>query len=294
MRILVTGTRGQVATALAECAQRRSHLELLALGRPALDLERHDEAEAVMIAARPDLIVNAAAYTAVDRAESEPAHAFAINRDGAATVAKAAARLAVPLIHLSTDYVFDGTKPVPYVETDPPNPLSVYGRSKHDGEQAVMAAHPSSIILRTSWVFSPFGTNFLKTMLRLGAERENLRIVSDQTGNPTSAIDLAETILNLAPQLSANPAAANGVYHLTNAGSTNWYGFAEAIFNASARHGSPRPRLEAISSTDYPTPARRPANSRLDTSAFTSRFGITPGRWENAVEETIARLTIAN
>ena len=210
-------------------------------------------------------------------------------------MARAAARLGVPLIHLSTDYVFDGRKPSSeaYAETDATNPLGVYGRSKRAGEEAVLAAHPPSLVLRTSWVFSPFGANFLKTMLRLGAERESLRVVSDQAGNPTSALDLAEIILQIAPGLAADP-APGGIFHLTNTGSTSWHGFAAAIFEASAGHEGPRPRLEPITTADYPTPARRPANSRLDTSAFTRRFGITPRPWQKAVAETVARVLAAS
>lgn len=293
MRILVTGTKGQLATALTECARARPDMTLLALGRPSLDLESPPEAEAAILAAKPDLIVNAAAYTAVDKAESESDRAFAINRDGAAAVACAAARLGVPLIHLSTDYVFDGRKPSSeaYVETDATNPLGAYGRSKLAGEEAVLAAYPPSLVLRTSWVFSPFGANFLKTMLRLGTERESLRIVSDQTGNPSSALDLAEIILQIAPGLAADP-AQGGIFHLTNTGSTSWHGFAAAIFEASASHGGPRPSLEPITTADYPTPARRPTNSRLDTSAFTRRFGITPRPWQEAVGEAVETFKI--
>jgi dTDP-4-dehydrorhamnose reductase len=291
MRILVTGRSGQLATALVEQAATRPVIDLLALGRPAIDLGRPGETEAAIISARPDLVVNAAAYTAVDGAEGEPDRAFSINRDGAAAAALAAARLGVPLIHLSTDYVFDGKKPQAeaYIEADATNPLSVYGRSKRAGEEAVLDAHPTSLILRTSWVFSPFGTNFLKTMLRLGGERESLRVVSDQIGNPTSAIDLADIILQIAPELAAST-PAGGIFHLTNSGSTSWHGFAAAIFEASASRGGPRPRLEAITTADYPTPARRPANSRLDTSAFNRRFGLAPRPWQLALGEVVARV----
>lgn len=294
MRILVIGRFGQTATALLECARARRDIDLIALGRPDIDLETHTEVEDAIIAARPDLVVNAAAYTAVDRAESEPDRAFAINRDGAAAVARAAAGLGVPLIHISTDYVFDGTKPQAeaYVERDATNPLGVYGRSKRAGEEAVLTAHPASLILRTSWVFSPFGTNFLKTMLRLGAERESLRVVGDQVGNPTSAVDLAETILRIARELGTG-APAGGIYHLTNSGSTSWHGFASAIFEASATLGGPEPRLEAITTADYPTHAIRPANSRLDNSAFTRRFLIAPRTWQEAVREVVARVLAA-
>lgn len=289
MRVLVTGSSGQVATALAVQARTRSSIELLALGRPALDLENPDAATSVIMAAAPDLVVNAAAYTAVDRAESDQERAFAINRDGAMAVARAAAALDVPLIHLSTDYVFDGTKASPYLETDEPAPLNVYGRSKRGGEEAVLAAHPSAIIFRTSRVFSESGANFVKTMLRIGAEKRSLRIVSDQFGNPTSAADIADVILSIAPQ-AATMREVGGIYHLTNAGSTSWFGLAGAVFEESARHGGPSPVLEPIPTADYPTPARRPFNSRLDTSALSRRFGCVLRPWQDAVAETVTRL----
>ena len=289
MRIVVTGRHGQAATALAERSAHHPGLDVLTLGRPGLDLERPETIGTVIAEAKPDLVVNAAAYTAVDKAEAEPDRAFAVNRDGAAAVARAAARLGVPLILLSTDYVFDGSKPAPYVEADETSPLGVYGHSKREGEQAVLAAHHGALVFRTSWVFSPFGANFVKTMLRLAKEREVLRIVDDQSGNPTAALDLAEMILSLAPQLSGG-AAPGGVYHLANAGSTTWCGFARFIFAESAKRGGPAPRVEAITTVDYPTPARRPANSRLDTTAFTRRFGLTPRPWQEAAAETVARL----
>jgi dTDP-4-dehydrorhamnose reductase len=292
MRVLVTGRSGQLATALLECAKARPGIDLLALGRPAIDLERPKETEAAIIAARPDLVVNAAAYTAVDGAESEPDRAFAINRDGAVAVARAAARLGVPLIHLSTDYVFDGTKPQAeaYAETDTTNPLSLYGRSKLEGERAVMAAHPDAVVLRTSWVYSPYGSNFVRTMLRVGGERPLLRVVEDQTGNPTSAVDLAAAILRIGPTLSAQP---GGIYHLTGSGSTSWHGLAAFIFSESAARGGPNPKLEAIATSDYPTLAMRPANSRLDCSAFEQRFGFRLRSWEDATRETVAWLLSA-
>ena len=289
MRILVTGTKGQVATALIERAKLSHDIELIALGRPELDLENPATVMAAVSSARPDLVVNAAAYTAVDKAESEPDRAFAINRDGAAAVARATAALNVPLIHLSTDYVFDGAKLSPYVETDRTAPLNVYGRSKREGEEAVIASHPGPVVLRTSWVFSPFGSNFVKTMLRLGAERETLRVVDDQIGNPTSALEIADVVLRIAPTLRAAP-NTGGLYHLANSGSTSWHGFASMIFDERARLGGQRPKLEAITTADYPTPARRPVNSRLDTSAFTRRFGIEPREWQLAAAETLNRI----
>lgn len=293
MRILVTGSKGQLALSLAAQASDLHDVELMSLGRPVLDLEDPASVRAAIAAAAPDLIVNAAAYTAVDRAEADEARAFAVNRDGARAVALAAAAIDAPLIHLSTDYVFDGTKPSPYIETDATSPLNVYGHSKREGEQAVLAAHPAALVLRTSWVFSPYGTNFVKTMLRLGVERDSLRIVSDQTGNPTSALDIAAAILSIAPQAVAAP-GDGGIFHLTNAGSTSWFGLAEAVFAESARHGGRAPALEPVATAAYPTPARRPLNSRLETSALAHRFGITLRPWQDAVQETVRRLMTAN
>lgn len=286
MRILVTGRAGQLATSLAERAALHGGTRLVLLGRPAFDLERPGTISQQVKTMRPDLIINAAAYTAVDKAESEPERAFAVNRDGAAEVARAANDLRVPFVHISTDYVFDGLRTRPYVESDETGPLNVYGRSKLEGEQAVLAAHPGALVLRTSWMFSPFGANFVKTMLKIGAERPLLRVINDQIGNPTSALDLAAAILEIAPALQREP---GGVYHLTSAGSTNWHDFATVIFQESGKRGGPVPRLEAISSADYKTAAQRPANSRLDCSAFSQRFGITLRPWTEATSEVVAR-----
>jgi dTDP-4-dehydrorhamnose reductase len=238
---------------------------------------------------QPEIVINAAAYTAVDKAESEPARAFAANRDGAGAVAAAARGLGVPLIHLSTDYVYPGNKAEPYVESDDTGPLGVYGQSKLEGEQAVRAAHPGAIILRTSWVYSPFGGNFVKTMLRIGKEREVVKVVDDQHGNPTSAIDIADAILRIAPGLVAMP-GEGGIYHLCGTGSTTWCGFARHIFSCSAKLGGPTPCVEAITTAEFPTPARRPSNSRLDMQAFTARFGFTTRPWQEATAEAVERL----
>jgi dTDP-4-dehydrorhamnose reductase len=284
MRILVTGKAGQLATSLAARAAGNAKLELVTLSRPQLDLEQPASIAEQFAATQPDLVINAAAYTAVDRAETEPEKAFAINRDGAAVAAGTAYRLGVPFVHISTDYVFDGSSSRPYVEADETNPLNVYGQSKLEGERAVLAAHPRALVLRTSWVFSPFGSNFVKTMLRLGADRPVLRVVSDQFGSPTSSVDLAAAILDIAPILQTEP---GGLYHLAGQGSTNWYDFAAFIFQGGKQHGGPAPELEAISSRDYNTAARRPANSRLDCTAFAQRFGISLRPWEEAVSETV-------
>lgn len=286
MRILVTGRSGQLANSLAERAAHRPDLELIALGRPEFDLEITEQIAEQIGAVRPDLVINAAAYTAVDKAEAEPDRVFAINRDGAAAAARAAASLGVPFVHISTDYVFDGCKAQPYKEIDDTGPLNVYGRSKLEGERAVLAAHPEALILRTSWVFSPFGSNFLKTMLRIGAERSTLRVVSDQIGNPTSALDLASVILEISPALRREK---GGLYHLTGGGSTSWHGFAEFVFRESAQRGGPAPEVEAISTSEYKTAAARPVNSRLDDAAFASRFGVRLRPWTTAVAEVVAR-----
>lgn len=289
IRIAVTGRHGQLAASLLEKASAHRGINVMALGRPELDLERPETVKPAIAAARPDIVVNAAAYTGVDKAESEPHRAFAANRDGAAAAAAAAHSLGVSFIHLSTDYVYPGDKPEPYVESDATGPLGVYGQSKLAGELAVRAACPQALILRTSWVFSPFGANFVKTMLRLGREREVLRVVDDQRGNPTSALDLAEAILRIAPGLMGRQ-PQGGVFHLCGGGDTTWCGFARWIFETSARSGGPAPRIEAIATADYPTPAKRPANSRMDTSAFRARFGFGLRPWQEASDETVLRL----
>jgi len=286
MRILVTGRTGQLAASLAEIAASRPDVEMIFLGRPEFDMENTASIGEQIDVRRPDLVINAAAYTAVDKAEAETERAFAINRDGAAAAARAAKRLGVPFVHISTDYVFDGRKAQPYLELDETGPLNVYGRSKLEGERAVLEARPQALVLRTSWVFSPFGSNFLKTMLKVGAERPMLRVVSDQVGNPTSALDLAAAILEISPRLRSEP---GGLYHLTGEGSTSWHGFADFIFQESSRRGGPAPALEAISSADYKTAAARPENSRLDCTAFANRFGVKLRPWTEAAKETVAR-----
>lgn len=288
IRLAVTGQNGQVATALAERAALLEGFEVVRLGRPALDLEQPETVGAAIIAARPDVVVNAAAYTAVDKAEAEPDRAFAANRDGAGAAAAAAQALGVPFIHLSTDYVYPGDKPSPYVEGDATGPLGVYGQSKLAGEVAVKAAHAAPVILRTSWVYSPFGANFVRTMLRLGKEREVLRVVDDQQGNPTSAIDIADGILRIAPMIRAD--RTGGTFHFCGEGSTTWCGFARFIFETAGALGGPHPRVEAITTADFPTPARRPSNSRMETTAFRSRFGFVQRPWQDAAVETVARL----
>ncbi|MFT3988362.1 dTDP-4-dehydrorhamnose reductase [Aestuariivirga sp.] len=284
MRILVTGRNGQVATSLVEKAAQSPH-EVIVAGRPELDLEDPASVRRVIMDAKPDLVVNAAAYTAVDKAEQDEARAFAVNATGAGAAAEAAAKLAVPFIHLSTDYVYSGDKPSAYVETDAAGPLGVYGRSKLEGEAAVKAAHPSPLILRTAWVYSPFGNNFVKTMLRVGKDRPVLSVVDDQRGNPTSALDIADAILRLARE-----ARDGGTYHLCGEGEVTWCGFARNIFELSKALGGPSPEVKAITTAEYPTPARRPANSKLSTDLFAKRFGFRLRPWHEATAETVERL----
>ena len=272
---------------MRELAAADETLTVVTLGRPELDLAQPETIAPAIAAARPDIVVNAAAYTAVDRAESERDLAFAINAAGAEAVAEAAAKLGVPVIQISTDYVFDGTKPAPYVETDAPAPLSVYGASKLAGEEAVAAANPRHVILRTSWVYSAGGANFLLSMLRLARERPALRIVDDQYGSPTQADDIAAGIVTVARALASGK-GATGIFHMTAAGETTWCGFARAIFEESAKRGGPSVPVEPITTADYPTPAKRPKNSRLDCTKIAEAYGIRLPHWRERVESCVA------
>lgn len=289
MKLLVTGASGQLAQSLVEAGPCRA-FEIVALGRPALDISDADSIAAAIADHGPDVIINAGAYTAVDKAESEPDEAMRVNGEGAGNVARAANSAGIPVIHISTDYVFDGTKSAPYVESDLTGPVSAYGRSKLAGENAVRAANPSHVILRTAWVLSPFGNNFLKTMLRVAAARPELGVVDDQTGNPTYAPHLAAAILDIAPQIAGKADAPWGTYHAAGTGDVTWCGLAREIFAQSALHGGPVAAVNAIGTADYPTPARRPANSRLDTSKLAAAFGVTLPPWQQGVAECVARL----
>jgi dTDP-4-dehydrorhamnose reductase len=291
MRILVAGARGQLARALVDAARVRSDLSLVALGRPQLDIAQEATIARAIVAVQPDLVVNAAANTGVDNAESDSEAALAINRDGAGALAAAANASGCPILHISTDYVFDGTKPGAYVESDAPNPCGAYARSKHEGELAVTAANPQHLILRTAWVFAPYGQNFLRTILRLARERPQLRIVADQHGNPTYAPHLAAAILAVATGLAGRRnEQVWGIYHAAGGGETTWAGFATAILEAGQRLGVPQVPIVPITTADYPTPARRPPNSRLDCSKLERTFGVRLPPWQRGVEECIAQL----
>lgn len=296
MRILVFGAGGQVGREVCRAAWPAS-CELLPLDRAASDITKAAAVSAVIARERPDLVINLAAYTAVDRAESEPETAWAVNCAGAAHIAAACGDSTTALIHLSTDYVFDGSKLGLYREEDPVNPLGAYGRSKEAGERAVRAAAARHIIVRTAWVYGAYGTNFIKTMLRLGAERPVLRVVADQQGCPTAAADIASALIAIAAKIKRGEADW-GTFHFAGAGSTSWHGFAEEIFNLASRFGSQspesRPRVEPITTDQYPTPARRPMNSVLDCRKIGEAFGISPPPWRTSLQAVVRELLDPN
>ena len=294
MRIAVTGKAGQVVTSLVERGAAAGH-EVIALGRPELDLANPASVARALEAAAPDAIVSAAAYTSVDRAESESDLAHVVNSAGAGAVAEAARARGVPLVHVSTDYVFDGTLGRPYVESDPTGPTGVYGASKLAGEQAVLAAYgDNSAVLRVAWVYSPFGANFVKTMLRLAGDRDEVSVVADQLGNPTSALHIADGIIRVATNMVVDSyPELRGVFHMTASGEASWADFAEAIFAASAARGGPSARVKRITTADYSTPAKRPANSRLDCSLIAKTYGVVLPEWRQSLESVMARLHAA-
>jgi len=287
--ILITGGAGQVGLELARAqwpAQVRLHMPT----RAELDLGDVDAVRAAFAATPFQAVINSGAYTAVDKAETEVAAAFAANALGPAILAEVTRAAGIPLIQVSTDYVFDGSGERDYAETDPVGPLGVYGASKLAGEVAVTTGNPRSVVMRTAWVLSPHRANFLKTMLRLAVDRPALRVVEDQTGCPTSARDIAEALKTIALRMIEDPEAPTGIFHFVNAGSTSWAGLAREILALSAARGGPSAEVEGITTADYPTPARRPANSRLDTFRITRDYGITPRPWQDAVAEIVAEL----
>ncbi len=289
MRLAVTGKNGQVVSALQALAS--DELEIVALGRPELDLAQPETVLKALRNVKPDVVVSAAAYTAVDKAESDQDVAFAVNRDGARAVAQAASDIGIPVIHLSTDYVFDGTKTTAYVENDPTGPTSVYGRSKLEGERAVSEATDNYVVLRTAWVYSEYGNNFVKTMLRLSENRDEINVVADQFGCPTSANDIATAVVTIARKLVEDSSAPlRGVFHLSGAGETNWANFAKQIFALSAENGGKSIVVNDITTAQYPTPARRPANSRLDCSKLEEVYGIKLPSWQTSTRAVVTAL----
>lgn len=287
MKILITGQHGQVSRELQQRLQGLG--ELIVLGRDQLDLADAEQIRQHVRAQRPGLVINAAAHTAVDLAESEPDAAFAINAIAPGVLAEEAKALGIPLIHYSTDYVFDGSKPAPYTEADTPNPLGVYGQSKLAGEQAIAAVGGEYLILRTSWVYSSHGKNFLLTMQRLLQEKPQMRIVADQIGAPTWAGSIADSTRALIERWQAGQPGDWGIYHLTAQGETSWFGFAQAIGEHLKDQGKACAELEAIPSSAYPTPAKRPLNSRLDCSRLQQQWQVSQPQWQDALRECLAQ-----
>lgn len=293
MKIAVTGSRGQLACSLRELAARDG-ISCTALARPSFDLTCETSVQRALDSLDCEVLINAAAYTAVDRAEQEPEVAFAVNAGGAETIARACARRGIPIIHISTDYVFDGNKRQAYVETDLTSPVNVYGRSKCAGEESVTRCCAEHIILRTSWVHSPFGSNFVKTMLRLGTERREIAVVNDQYGSPTYAPHLGEAILAIAASILDDPARGRwGLYHCTDAGRASWFDVATKIFSIAPSCGGPTAQIVAIATADYKTAARRPLNSWLNSSKLADAFGMIAPRWETGVEMGVRRILAA-
>lgn len=290
MKIAVIGREGQVAHYLRTQGRARG-LYVFAAGRPEVDLTRPQTVVDFLDRVRPNVVVNAAAYTAVDKAESDGERAFQINATGAGELARICSAASIPLVQISTDFVFDGSKRQPYLEGDAVLPLGIYGASKAAGETAVRRTQLQHVILRTSWVYGAHGSNFVKTMLRLAAERTELGVVDDQVGCPTSARDLADAILKIAPVLAANrDPSIWGTYHLTGTGDVTWHGFAAEIFRHAAARNAAVPRLIAISTDGYPTPARRPAYSVLNNTKFSGKFGFMLPDWRESLAECMAEL----
>ena len=290
MRILLLGGTGQVGTEIRTLAVSR-HVDVVSPSRAELDL-KDPQAIAKAIGAGPwDVVINAAAYTDVDRAESEEAVAFGINADVPAHLAAETAEQGIPLIHISTDYVFDGRKGAPYSEQDEVGPLNAYGRSKLAGEQGIRAVNPRHIILRTSWVYSPYGKNFVKTILRLAPARDRLTIVSDQHGCPTAAGDIARACLDIAERcMSGRDRAPYGIYHFAGAGEATWFEFASAIVAVAGNRLAKPPQVVPIKTVEYPTPAMRPLDTRLNCMAIGREWGIESQRWDYSLVDTVERL----
>jgi dTDP-4-dehydrorhamnose reductase len=294
IKVLVTGRDGQLAQALAERAAANRCFDIIRIGRPDLDLERPTGFQDLIQKWAPDVVVSAAAYTAVDLAEDQPNEAHAINAVAPGRLAAAARTVGAPIIHISTDYVFDGSKAEPYTEADAINPLNVYGRTKLEGELRVAARNPDHIVLRTSWVYSPFGKNFVRTMLDLARSRDTLNVISDQHGSPTCALDLADAIIHIVMRWKTAPAAGFGqVYHCAGHGEASWYDLAHHTFGASHRLGGPFAEVAAIKASSWPAKAVRPMNSRLNCQKFATDFGWQAPDWQNSVDHVVGRLLAA-
>lgn len=285
MRILITGCHGQVGSSLTEQLANHENTEVLALDREHLDITSQDAVNAAVAEFKPSIIINAAAHTAVDKAEEEVDLSYVINRDGPKYLAQAAQSVGAAILHISTDYVFEGNKAGEYMETDTTNPQGVYGKSKLAGEIAIAEACDKHIILRTAWVFGESGNNFVKTMLRLGENRDALSIVGDQFGGPTYAGDIANTLIQIAKRINQGGAVEYGVYHYSGLPHVSWFDFADAIFDVAVEQGvlEKKPRLTSITTDQYPTPAKRPSNSRLSTEKITLGLSVKASDWKAAL-----------
>lgn len=286
MRLLVIGgVDGQVGRALSLLPPDGD--EIVVRGAPEADLTQPETLAAQIDAMKPDAVACVGAYTAVDQAESDEARAFAINAEGPGALARFCAARGLPLIHVSTDYVFDGAKAGAWMESDEPAPINVYGSSKLEGERLIAAAGGRHVILRTSWVFADRGKNFVRTMLRLAATQDRLSVVDDQTGSPTYAPFIAQAVLDVARRMACDPAAPSGVFHMTGAGTTSWRGFALAIFEGARGRGGPFAEVEAIATIDYPTPARRPLNSVLNSDRLARDYGVRLPHWREGLAQCL-------
>lgn len=290
VRLLVIGRNGQLARSLDECSRGMKGLSLSFFGRPELDLVIPGSAGAAIRAAHPHVVINAAAFTAVDLAESAAEETMRVNCDGAGEVAAAAVEIGAAVIQISTDYVFDGRSTRPYVESDPTDPINVYGRSKLAGEQAVRSANPRHCIVRTSWLFSPFGKNFVRTMVVEGQKRDVIKVVDDQRGNPTSALDLAQALLKIVPMLARNEQGTFGTWHLTGESAASWCELADTVQQRCRARGLNAAQVVPITTADWPTPAERPLHSVLDSGAFAHQFGLSLPDWRTALLPIVDRL----
>jgi dTDP-4-dehydrorhamnose reductase len=290
MNLLIIGSKGQLGSELVgNC--KRNHFSFLGLDLPEFDITDTSQVEKTLADFKPSIIINASGYTKVDEAETEPKIAFSVNSDGPANLAVSCNKFRIPVIHVSTDYVFDGTKGQPYFESDPVSPLGIYGKSKEEGENKIRSIIKQHIILRTSWLYGLNGNNFVKTMLRLGKEKEIIKVVSDQFGCPTSATDLAETVVNISKQISGNHKFSWGTYHYCGHGVTTWYKFAKTIFEIANHYQNYKvSSVRAITTAQYPTRAKRPAFSALDCSLVKKHFGINTKPWQESLKKTIKRI----
>lgn len=289
--ILITGASGQLGTELAKLFTARG-VAFTAVARPEFDFEKPETIDAVFAAVQPDVVINAAAYTAVDKAETDQDAAKAGNHTGPLALAKLAQEAGIPYIHVSTDYVFDGNKGEPYIETDPTCPTGVYGATKRDGEEAILATDAKAVILRTSWVYAGHGKNFARTMLTYGRKNAVMRVVGDQHGTPTAAVDLAAAIGAIVDKITATgwQPAYRGIFHATGSGKTTWHGFATAIFQEAGKHGYNAPAVQSITTADWPTPTRRPPDSRLDCSKLEQVFGVRLPDWHDTLPAVVKDL----